>query len=71
MIALGVFASMAMLDQYLRPSGRTERLHTRMFTDVQSQRAFSHDHAKKIVEIVRLGSRTVNQAVYTGRNRDG
>jgi hypothetical protein len=56
---------------FQRPSGRTERLHTRMFTDVRLQRAFSHDHAKKIVEIFRLGSRTVSQAVYTGRNRDG
>jgi hypothetical protein len=34
-------------------------------------RAFSHDHVKKILEIFRLGSRTVSQAVYTGRNRDG
>jgi hypothetical protein len=48
-----------------------ERLHTRMFTGVRLRRAFSHDHAKKIVEIFRLGSRTVSQAVYTGRNRDG
>jgi hypothetical protein len=52
-------------------SGWTERLHTRMFTDVRSQRAFSHDQVKKIVEIFRVGSRTVGQAVYTGRNRDG
>src|SRR5260370_3013932 len=56
---------------FQRPSSRTERLHTRMFTDVRSQRAFSHDHPKKIVEIFKLGSRTVSQAVYTGRNRDG
>jgi hypothetical protein len=56
---------------FQRPCGRTERLHTRMFTDVRSQRAFRHDHAKKIVEIFRLGSQTVSQAVYTGRNRDG
>jgi hypothetical protein len=49
----------------------TERLHTRMFTDVRSQRAFSHDHVKKIVEIFRLGSRRVSQAVHTGRNKDG
>jgi hypothetical protein len=56
---------------FQRPSGRTERLHIRIFTDVRSQRAFSHDHTKKIVEISRLGSRTVSQAEYTGRNRDG
>jgi hypothetical protein len=56
---------------FQRPSGRRERLHTRMFTDVRSQRAFSDGHAKKIDEIFRLESRTVSQAVYTGRNRDG
>jgi hypothetical protein len=56
---------------FQRPSGRTEWLHIRIFTDVRSQRAFSHDHTKKIVELFRLGSRTVSQAVYTGRNRDG